>query len=227
MHILCDNLFCSCVKLFRELFLLLLFPLFLWLHSLQLTIPHQIDETSLLCYHTFDSICEINCWFTFVSEHRREIPNIANYRPRCHHHVEILHHWVTWTIPECITKTWIVLDCYRINYTCVEIKTKNLSKIKIKTRKFQIYSPPTSKLPFLNCITDVLLMHVPSGKINIGGFFGSETCCLRRAATADLSLASALSNQMCGEARANARCKTPRNPPCLWPICFSEINVNM
>lgn len=78
-------------------------------------------------------------------------------------------------------------------------------------------TPPTSKLPFLNCITDVLLMHVPSGKIKIGGFLGSDTCCrslkrLKRskiskqniwnnheghlAATADLSLASFRSNQI-------------------------------
>ena len=37
---------------------------------------------------------------------------------------------------------------------------------------------PTSKLPFLNCITDVLFMHVPSGKISMGGLFGSDTCFL-------------------------------------------------
>lgn len=35
---------------------------------------------------------------------------------------------------------------------------------------------PTSKLPFLNCITDVLLMQVPSGNMRIGGLFGFETC---------------------------------------------------
>lgn len=35
---------------------------------------------------------------------------------------------------------------------------------------------PTSKLPFLNCITDVLLIHVPSGNMSIGGFLGSDTC---------------------------------------------------
>lgn len=35
---------------------------------------------------------------------------------------------------------------------------------------------PTSKLPFLNCITDVLFMQVPSGNIKIGGFFGLLTC---------------------------------------------------
>jgi len=28
---------------------------------------------------------------------------------------------------------------------------------------------PTSKLPFLNCITDVLLIHVPSRNTNIDG----------------------------------------------------------
>lgn len=77
-------------------------------------------------------------------------------------------------------------------------------------------------------------MHVPSGKIKIGGLFGSLTCCfnlykkkiyneniknLQKAtnlcATADLSLASALSNQICGDALAKALCKTPRKPPCL------------
>lgn len=75
-------------------------------------------------------------------------------------------------------------------------------------------------------------MQVPSGKIKIGGFLGSDTCCrsLQKkinlitliknenfylAATAERSLASFLSNQMCGDARANARCKMPKNPPCL------------
>ena len=33
----------------------------------------------------------------------------------------------------------------------------------------------TSKQPFLNCMTDVLLMQVPSGKIRIGSLFGSST----------------------------------------------------
>ena len=36
----------------------------------------------------------------------------------------------------------------------------------------------TSKLPFLNCMTDVLLMHVPSGNIRIGSLSGSSTCSL-------------------------------------------------
>ena len=36
--------------------------------------------------------------------------------------------------------------------------------------------PPTSKEPFLNCITLVLLMQVPSGNIKIGSFVGSSTC---------------------------------------------------
>lgn len=35
---------------------------------------------------------------------------------------------------------------------------------------------PTSKLPFLNCITDVLLMQVPSGNMRIGGLLGFDTC---------------------------------------------------
>lgn len=35
---------------------------------------------------------------------------------------------------------------------------------------------PTSKLPFLNCITDVLFIHVPSGNTKIGGFSGFDTC---------------------------------------------------
>ena len=34
----------------------------------------------------------------------------------------------------------------------------------------------TSKLPFLNCMTLVLLIQVPSGKIKIGSLFGSSTC---------------------------------------------------
>ena len=36
----------------------------------------------------------------------------------------------------------------------------------------------TSKLPFLNCITDVLLIHVPSGNMRIGSLSGSSTCSL-------------------------------------------------
>ena len=34
----------------------------------------------------------------------------------------------------------------------------------------------TSKLPFLNCMTDVLLIHVPSGNMRIGSLSGSSTC---------------------------------------------------
>lgn len=79
-------------------------------------------------------------------------------------------------------------------------------------------TPPTSKLPFLNCITDVLLMHVPSGKMRIGGFFGFDTWSFSRWATAWRSLDSARSNQMCGEARLSAFCRTPKKPPCRWPI---------
>lgn len=74
-------------------------------------------------------------------------------------------------------------------------------------------TPPTSKLPFLNCITDVLLMHVPSGNINIGGLFGSDTCCRNRCATANRSFDSARSNHICGDARANALCSIPSKPP--------------
>lgn len=82
---------------------------------------------------------------------------------------------------------------------------------------------PTSKLPFLNCITDVLLIQVPSGKIRIGGFLGSDTCCRSLFATASLSLTSDLSNQMCGDALASALCRIPRNPPCRWPICRTTV----
>lgn len=79
-------------------------------------------------------------------------------------------------------------------------------------------TPPTSKLPFLNCMTDVLFMQVPSGKIKIGGFVGSETCWRNRCATDERSLDSARSNQICGDARAKARCNTPKKPPCRCPI---------
>lgn len=75
-------------------------------------------------------------------------------------------------------------------------------------------TPPTSKLPFLNCITDVLFIQVPSGNMRIGGLLGSDTCCLSRSATRCRSLASPLSNQICGEALARALCSTPRKPPC-------------
>lgn len=56
-------------------------------------------------------------------------------------------------------------------------------------------------------------MHVPSGNIRIGGLFGSDTCERNRCATAKRSFDSARSNQICGDARASARCKTPRKPP--------------
>lgn len=36
-----------------------------------------------------------------------------------------------------------------------------------------------------------------------------------RLVTASLSLTSHRSNQMCGEARAKALCRIPKNPPCL------------
>lgn len=34
----------------------------------------------------------------------------------------------------------------------------------------------TSKAPRLNCITDVLLTHTPSGNIRMGGSVGSAAC---------------------------------------------------
>lgn len=79
-------------KSFRKLFLLFLFPLFLWFHSFQLTVPDEIDEATLFRDHTFHAIREIDCRLVLLAKHWREIPNVTNNRPRRHHHIQILHH---------------------------------------------------------------------------------------------------------------------------------------
>ena len=60
------------------------------------------------------------------------------------------------------------------------------------TRLSALLVQPTSKLPFLNCMTLVLLMQVPSGKMRIGSFSGSITCSRSLRATSSRSPASDL-----------------------------------
>lgn len=55
----------------RELLLLLLLPLLLWLYSLQLAVPHEVDEAALLRYDTLHSIGEIDGRLALLSIHRR------------------------------------------------------------------------------------------------------------------------------------------------------------
>ena len=47
---------------------------------------------------------------------------------------------------------------------------KMIRKGMMRTRRL------TSKDPFLNCMTEVLLMQVPSGKMRMGRRWGSSTC---------------------------------------------------
>lgn len=102
------NLFLIAFEPFRKFFLLLFFPFFLWFHSFQLSVPNKIDEATLLCNYAFDPIREIDCRLVFVAVHRRQVPDITNDRPRGHHQVQILHHWISRAVPEGITKASVV-----------------------------------------------------------------------------------------------------------------------
>ena len=60
--------------------------------------------------------------------------------------------------------------------------------------------PPILKLPFLNIMTEVLLMQVPSGKISMGNFFLSAICSFSLLVTRCQSFISERSDQTCGQA---------------------------
>ena len=155
-----------------------------------------------------------------------------------------------WWVPKCISKKRVIFDCYRIDGS-TNLKWINVWNACYLSLNGHMYWTLllclkyfTSKLPFLNCITDVLFMHVPSGNIKIGSLSGSSTCSLNLKSHMDsiwgaedklisctyqgwqkhtylwatwaLSLAFDLSNQIWAVALFKARSTRPNTPPCNW-----------
>ena len=99
-------------------------------------------------------------------------PDVADDGPRGHHEEEVGEHPVLRRVPEGVAELGVVLDRHGVDRP---------SNLKVKSVSDEVITQPmldsglTSKQPFLNCMTDVLLMQVPSGKIRIGSLFGSST----------------------------------------------------
>ena len=47
--------------------------------------------------------------------HRRQVPDVADYGPACHHHVDVGQHAVLGTVPEGFSKLDVIFDGDRPN----------------------------------------------------------------------------------------------------------------
>lgn len=97
--------------------------------------------------------------------HGRHVPHIADDGPAGHHPQQVTDHAVLGAVPESISKLWVVLKkSLTKNKTLSSAKGKgpDVGSPSVSTFMATGYMvPPISKLPFLNIMTDVLLMQVP------------------------------------------------------------------
>ena len=57
-----------------------------------ISLPHEIDKASLTCNRALNAVSKNNCSLSLLLVHRRQIPDVTDDGPACHHQVQVLHH---------------------------------------------------------------------------------------------------------------------------------------
>lgn len=103
---------------------------------------------------------------THLLMHSGHVPHVAHDGPAGHHPQQVADHAVLGAVPESISKLWVILKIKKTTTLKCWGKTewKKVSQVWWNYRTFMATGymvAPISKLPFLNIMTDVLLMQVP------------------------------------------------------------------
>lgn len=101
---------------------------------------------------------------THLLMHSRHVPHVAHDGPAGHHPQQVTDHAILGAVPESISKLWVVLKIKKTKKCWGKTEQEKVNQVWWNYRTFMATGymvPPISKLPFLNIMTDVLLMQVP------------------------------------------------------------------
>lgn len=121
---------------------------------------------------TMADIPQVRLHDTHLLVHGRHVPHIADDGPAGHHPQQVTDHAVLGAVPESISKLWVVLKKKKKDWQTTKHWAQAKENLRYPVRNISIPSfstfmatgymvAPISKLPFLNIMTDVLLMQVP------------------------------------------------------------------
>lgn len=70
--------------------------------------PLKIHQSATPGDGRLHAVGEVHRVLVLPPRHRRQVPHVANDRPRAHHVQKVVQHAVAGAVPERVTETWIV-----------------------------------------------------------------------------------------------------------------------